>query len=170
VATKDGGFSEYAMFLYLLIKSQKLKKVVEIGVDRGYSTRFLCHAAKEIGGEVISVDKEVNEGLKSELGGLADYWRFVNKDSSTAGNEWDEGEIDLIFVDGDHSFQGCNKDIEAWWPHIRVGGYMILHDYAVGSEVDIAALKNLWGSNSEKVIFPLEPMQIGVFRKVNNEF
>ena len=35
----------------------------------------------------------------------------------------------LFFIDGDHSYEGCKADIEAWLPKLREGGVMAGHDY-----------------------------------------
>ena len=35
--------------------------------------------------------------------------------------------LDLVYVDGDHSYQGAASDIAAWWPNIRPGGVMAGH-------------------------------------------
>jgi hypothetical protein len=36
--------------------------------------------------------------------------------------------IDLLFVDGDHSYAAVRQDFEDWAPRIRAGGYLALHD------------------------------------------
>ncbi|MCK6586006.1 MAG: class I SAM-dependent methyltransferase [Polyangiaceae bacterium] len=36
--------------------------------------------------------------------------------------------IDLLFIDGDHSYEGCIGDIKAWLPHVRAGGWVAFHD------------------------------------------
>jgi hypothetical protein len=38
------------------------------------------------------------------------------------------GGIDLLFVDGDHSYEGCLRDLENWWPHVVPNGHVVLHD------------------------------------------
>ena len=38
-------------------------------------------------------------------------------------------EVDLAFIDADHSYEGCKADIEAWWPKVRPGGWLGFHDY-----------------------------------------
>ena len=53
---------------------------------------------------------------------------FVTGDSSTVGKTWTK-PIDLLVVDGDHSFEGCRKDIISWWPHVKRGGLAFFHDY-----------------------------------------
>jgi hypothetical protein len=37
------------------------------------------------------------------------------------------GEIDLLFIDGDHSYEGVKRDYVAWSP--KVNGYIAFHDY-----------------------------------------
>ena len=36
--------------------------------------------------------------------------------------------LDLLFVDGDHSYKGCSTDIKAWLPFVRRGGWVAFHD------------------------------------------
>ncbi len=39
-------------------------------------------------------------------------------------------QIDLLFIDGDHSYDGCLTDIQAWSPHLVRGATIIFHDYS----------------------------------------
>ena len=39
------------------------------------------------------------------------------------------GELDLAFIDGDHSYEGAKADIKAWTPIVREGGILAGHDY-----------------------------------------
>ena len=45
------------------------------------------------------------------------------------GKGWQYGDLDMVFIDGDHSYEGCSKDIEAWLPHIKKNGIIVFHDY-----------------------------------------
>jgi predicted O-methyltransferase YrrM len=36
--------------------------------------------------------------------------------------------LDAIFVDGDHSYEGCLADLEAWLPKLKPGGRFFGHD------------------------------------------
>jgi|MDTC01.2.fsa_nt_gb predicted O-methyltransferase YrrM len=40
-----------------------------------------------------------------------------------------------VFIDGDHSFQGCLADLREAWRVIRPGGVVMVHDCHVGSDV-----------------------------------
>lgn len=37
--------------------------------------------------------------------------------------------VDLCFVDGAHSDDPVRRDIEVWLPKVKVGGYILFHDY-----------------------------------------
>lgn len=39
------------------------------------------------------------------------------------------GELDLLFIDGDHSVQGCSQDFLRYGPKLKLGGYLLFHDY-----------------------------------------
>jgi len=38
-------------------------------------------------------------------------------------------QIDLLFIDGDHSVEGCQFDFQNFAPHLTLGGYLLFHDY-----------------------------------------
>jgi SAM-dependent methyltransferase len=37
--------------------------------------------------------------------------------------------LDYVFIDGDHSYEGCKKDIALWSSKVRPGGWIGGHDY-----------------------------------------
>jgi hypothetical protein len=43
----------------------------------------------------------------------------------------DDGSLDLVFIDGDHSEFGVAADILAWQPKIKHGGWIGGHDYGM---------------------------------------
>jgi predicted O-methyltransferase YrrM len=36
--------------------------------------------------------------------------------------------IDFLFIDADHSYEAVKRDWEGWFPKVRKGGYVALHD------------------------------------------
>lgn len=42
------------------------------------------------------------------------------------------GEVDLVFIDGDHSRAGCELDWRSWSPFVAPGGRVVLHDARAG--------------------------------------
>lgn len=45
-------------------------------------------------------------------------------------SRFDDRSIDLIYIDGDHSFQGCYLDLVNWYQKVKIGGCIINDDYA----------------------------------------
>jgi predicted O-methyltransferase YrrM len=62
--------------------------------------------------------------------------------------------FDVLFVDGDHSYQGCTNDLENWWPLLATGGHVVLHDSYHGNEVQRAAIDFVKSHPSEIVQTP----------------
>jgi predicted O-methyltransferase YrrM len=42
------------------------------------------------------------------------------------------GEVDLVFIDGDHSEGGCERDWLDWHPFVAPGGRVVFHDARAG--------------------------------------
>jgi hypothetical protein len=38
--------------------------------------------------------------------------------------------LGLVYIDGDHSYEGTKTDIKYFWPKLKQGGIMAFHDYA----------------------------------------
>jgi hypothetical protein len=45
---------------------------------------------------------------------------------------------DLIFIDAEHTYEACKADTDAWWPHVKPGGFMAWHDYGAFHGVTLA--------------------------------
>jgi len=50
-------------------------------------------------------------------------------DSAAAAALFPDRSLDFVYIDGDHSYEGCRRDILAWAPKVRVGGVLAGHDY-----------------------------------------
>lgn len=51
--------------------------------------------------------------------------------------------IDLLLVDGDHSYEGCKRDLVKWLPKVKAGGLVILHDLGWAEGIQRAAEEEL---------------------------
>lgn len=49
--------------------------------------------------------------------------------SAEAAARVEDGSLDFVFIDGDHSYEGVLTDIGAWLPKIRPDGFVSGHDY-----------------------------------------
>jgi len=55
--------------------------------------------------------------------------KILRKDSKEAAKDIPDASLDFVFIDADHSYEGCKADIEAWKPKIKKGGFISGHDY-----------------------------------------
>jgi len=53
-----------------------------------------------------------------------EFIRPVRADSAQASRLFEQGTVDLVVIDGDHSFEGCLTDIQCWRPKVRGGGWI----------------------------------------------
>lgn len=61
--------------------------------------------------------------------GLNDVGEYILGDSKEVAKTWNKGELDMIFIDGDHSYEGVKSDILSWTPFLKHGGFILFHDY-----------------------------------------
>lgn len=52
--------------------------------------------------------------------------------------------LDLLFIDGDHSYEGVKRDFEMYAPLVRPGGLIVLHDIAVHTLEPHCEVSRFW--------------------------
>jgi hypothetical protein len=115
--------------------------VVEIGSWQGRSTIALATAAKEAGGDrVVAIDPHISTASFDGDANLAALERnlvardlrsfvdIVREPSGEAAERFEDGSIDVLFIDGDHSYEGASIDIEAYAPKLRPGAVVGFND------------------------------------------
>jgi len=116
--------------LFSLARSIPSAKILEIGRLAGGSTILLAAAIDERS-KVTSIDinPKDDETLASVLNrvGLAGKVELIVDDANNikAENE----SYDIIFIDGDHSYEGVSRDYNHWKYAVKKGGHMVFHDY-----------------------------------------
>jgi predicted O-methyltransferase YrrM len=107
--------------LYSLAKGT----VVELGTRTGVSTAALLSGVERHGGTVTSVDIDDVSALYRGH----PQWRCVrgsSTDPATAALV--EGQIDVLLVDTEHTYEQVTDELAVWGPRMRVGGVVLFHD------------------------------------------
>jgi predicted O-methyltransferase YrrM len=134
--------SELANF-YAMVRERMPGVVVEIGTSNGGVFYGLCQLAKA-NATVVSIDLPggpfggvyITDGNKHfrTYGRPGQRLEFLHFDSHKASTLRElkkilEGEqIDLLFIDGDHTYEGVKKDYEMYAPLVGKGGLIVFHD------------------------------------------
>lgn len=91
---------------------------LECGVDQGKSL-YTARKVSKPSVKVFGVDLRDDPKVKGTT--------FMQRNSTTVPEDWDTA-IDVLFIDGDHSYEGCKGDIDAWSPFVKDGGVLLFHD------------------------------------------
>ena len=62
-----------------------------------------------------------------EMAGLDETVVTMVCRSAVAARMWDI-PLSLVFIDGGHSYEAALGDYQAWAPHLKPGGYLLIHD------------------------------------------
>ncbi len=124
---------------------------VEVGCWLGRSTCYLAQAIRCSGKNIRLTVVDTFEGVPGDelqelLGpfggsvhrafldnlrrcGVQDIVEVLVGNSRVAHEEFQNGSLDLVFIDANHSYEGIKADIENFLPKIRHGGHIGGHDY-----------------------------------------
>jgi len=116
--------------------------VVEVGVYRGELSEelrkrtknlYLVDAWKPSDSYILSGDKIATLSQAQHENNYRKVCQIdatiIRSDSVIAAGTFPDKFFDLVFIDADHSYEGCKADILAWTPKIVGGGWLSGHDY-----------------------------------------
>lgn len=149
VSTIEGWLTENeAKGLYDVARTLPKKSiVVEIGSWKGKSTITIGLGLKK--GKIFAIDPFNAEGesgskdeyllKKGETSLISQFIKNIRKFNLTESivplrgysSEFSDyfDKIDFIFIDGDHSIEGCSNDYLLYASKLKKGGFIAFHDY-----------------------------------------
>ena len=143
---EQSSWSEHIGFAFFLISSLKPALFVELGVHRGTSFFAFCQAMKKLNfkGKCFGVDSwrgDIHSGFydKGIYNRVFSYVEDKYKEFASlfkmefdeALNFFDDKTIDLLHIDGFHTYEAVKADFYNWLPKVSDRGVIILHDTQV---------------------------------------
>lgn len=130
----DSAWKAHRNFAEWLVKELNPKVIVELGVHFGYS---LCVFAKQTSGKVYGIDnflydtrgKDVlHEVRKTVIANSLDNVTLIKGDFIKIGSSWKEKSIDILHLDGDHTYEQTKEVFDVWFDCLKDSGVMLFHD------------------------------------------
>ena len=158
--------------LPILFKELGFKVGIEVGVYKGYFTQILASTGLQIYGidpwriyrdygnprGQQRLDFQYEHTLR-ELASFSNI-KIIRKTSMEALEDFPDGSLDFVYIDGNHHFRYIADDIVEWTIKLKKGGIMSGHDYIytksqtvnggcdvhyiVDAYIKAASIRNFW--------------------------
>lgn len=141
------------------LQKEKPKYILEIGTGNG-GMLFLFSLIADSRAKIISIDLP-----SGKFGGGYVVWRIPFYKSFRKENQkvyllrkdshkeetlkkieaiLNNQKLDLLFIDGDHTYEGVKKDFKMYGSLVRKNGLIVFHDIVPGPEENIGGVPEFW--------------------------
>jgi len=138
-----GYWSGHIPFACDLIATLRPSLFVELGTHTAESFFAFCQAIVESGVQCRAVAVDTWRG-DAHTGAYGDevfrevdryarehypsFTRLLRMTFDEANAKFDDGQIDLLHIDGMHTYEAVKHDFDTWWPKVKPGGVVVMHD------------------------------------------
>lgn len=134
---------DHIHFAYDLVAELKPKKIVELGTHNGISFFTFCQSATENNIETLcyaidtwegdehagqygeDVFEAVRDHAREHYRGISYLMRMLFDD---ALKHFDDESVDLLHIDGLHTYEAVKHDFDTWYSKVKPGGVILFHD------------------------------------------
>ncbi len=141
--TEVDSWHEHIPFAFFCIEQLRPRIFVELGTWKGDSYCAFCQAVRMLGlattcyavdtwkgdEETGSYGPEVLEELRGHHDALyGAFSRLLEQTFDEANAYFADGSVDLLHIDGYHSYDAVRHDFDTWLPKLSERGVVLLHD------------------------------------------
>ena len=143
---EPSAWMEHLPFAFWLMEAQRPRSFVELGSHHGTSYFAFCQAAARLALDVraFAVDTwkgDEHAGFYDERvfnkvrgyneGHYPGFSSLVRSTFDEAAQHFSDGTVDLLHIDGLHTFDAVSHDFETWLPKLSNRAVVLLHDINV---------------------------------------
>ena len=135
----------HAPFLRLLIRELKPNVFVELGTHNGFSYFVGCQTVQELAlptktyavdhwvgdPHAGEFDASVYEGVVAINAQYKTFSTLLKMSFIDASSKFEDGTVNLLHIDGFHTYEAVKEDFETWLPKMEQNGVVIFHDIHV---------------------------------------
>lgn len=140
---KPSGWWGHVPFAFWVVEATRPSLLVELGTHHGVSYAALCDAVqhRRLPTRCFAVDSwrgdahagMFDESVYRDLKAFNDahfgaFSELIRADFDTAVGHFADGSIDLLHIDGFHTFEAVRHDYETWRPKLSSRAVVLFHD------------------------------------------
>lgn len=129
---------EPQFFVNILRKLPPHPVILEIGTFRGLSSALMAQQRKDA--KITTIDSHIGmpgfdyldsseERVLKNLKKFGVSERVKHYPLSSQKFQYAGNRLDLLFIDGDHTYKGVDYDYHKFAPWVKKGGWIIFHDF-----------------------------------------
>jgi len=174
---RDIRFRRHRRIWRHVFRKYDFQYICEVGVFQGQNfCRMIEHSPKL----AVAVDAWIDDGVVARNDAafpqtrldaqyeavklLADKYSFikvVRQYSDEAAKNFADDYFDFVYIDADHSYEGCKKDLEAWYPKVKPGKIFAGDDYShyhapvTGVKFEVIKAVNEFAEKNNLIVYEL---------------
>jgi GT2 family glycosyltransferase len=140
---RESAWNQHIPFAFWVVQAHRPSVFVELGTFRGTSYFSFCQAVADLRlpTRCVAIDSwqgDAHAGFYDESvfaqvnacneRKYADFSRLVRSSFDDALPHFLDGSIDLLHIDGLHTYQACKHDFESWLPKLSRRAIVLFHD------------------------------------------
>ncbi len=139
----ESGWLGHLPLMFGIVRVHRPRRFVELGTHHGASFFAACQAVESDGLETqcVAIDhwkgdsqagyfsNAVFEGFNRTLQEYyGEFATYVRDDFDGALSHFEDGSVDLLHIDGFHSYEAVRHDFDTWRPKLSGRGVVLFHD------------------------------------------